>query len=876
MASSVGGSVVWNLDVDDSQFRTGLAAAGAEAKAFGAQLNNIDVSATLRNVGGAFGSIANAIQRTTLLAGTFGAVLGGVFVKSAADLQQTSRSFEVLIGNTQTANKLFAKLAQFANTTPFEFPDIAKAAQTLLGFGINADRVFGDIKTLGDIAAATGADFKSLAVVFGQVNATGKLMGQDALQLINNNIPITTILAKKLGTTVQTVKQRMEDGAISAALFNEALLQSTQKGGFAFQGTAKLADTLNGRLSTLKDAVLEFGRNLLGVKVDPSLGLTVQPGGLFDRLSALVPKITASLAELAPKIVAGFDVLIRNGATVKAVILALAAAFVTARVSALAFAAASSIAGLVSLIGQMRAATGVAQALGIALNSAIGGNVFALAVTALVAAFVFLQARFNILGKAAQLFASFMTTAGDAISSSFKLAKVATVDLVNNGIKLLSAGLNILKAAFDSVKATIAAHRKGLEQIAGVITVVLGPAFIRLAVQAGVAGARMAAGAVVAAAQWVLQAARIGVAWTAQFAIIVARSIATAAAQSVQATRAAAVWIARAVGIGAVWVAQFALMTARAIATAVVFVAQAAIAGHAWLIQAAIALPSWLATFAAITASAIRTAAVMAVQAVQVAAGWVAQFAVMSASAIATGAVFVAQSAVAAAGWIRQAIGVAAAWIAQFARMAAAAVATAAQFLISAARVAGAWLVALGPIGLVIAAIGVIAAGAFLIIKNWNAVTAFFGGLGRVVLASLGNIGGVLFNAGRDLVTGLLNGAKSMFASVGNYFGKDLPNAIVNKFKSALGIHSPSTVFAGLGFNIAEGLAQGIAEGQSLVSASLQDFGNGLVVAPNVVASGTASGATAGNITQNNTYNVFSEVDLEAAARDQAWRLRNA
>jgi tape measure domain-containing protein len=297
------------------------------------------------NASNAFGGVANAIQGVATKAfylATASSLGIGAFIKSAAGLEQTSKSFEVLTGNVQVANELFAKLAKYANTTPFEFPQIAKAGQVLLGFGIQSDKVFGHITMLGDIAAATGADFESLALVFGQVNATGKLMGQDALQLINNKIPITGILAKKLGVSVQEVKKRMEEGAISADLFNEALSQQTQKGGFAFKGTEVLAQSLNGRLSTLKDTVLEFGRNLLGVKVDDKLGLVIKPGGIFDRFSKLIPKIISGLQSLAPKVQSVFETIVNNGDTVKAVLIGVGAAFVAAKVAAIGFAIAAA------------------------------------------------------------------------------------------------------------------------------------------------------------------------------------------------------------------------------------------------------------------------------------------------------------------------------------------------------------------------------------------------------------------------------------------------------------------------------------------------------------------------------------------------------
>lgn len=229
--------------------------------------------------------------KTGLIAAAAGiSALSVMGLKSAADLEKTATAMRVLTGNAGLANQMFAQLYKYAAETPFEFPEIAKGAKTLLGFGIAQDKIIPNIKMLGDLAGATGADFSSLATVFGQVNATGRLMGQDALQLINNNIPITTMLAKDLGISVQDVKKRMEAGAISVDQFNAALLKATQQGGFAFGGADALAKTFSGRMSTLKDQVAEFARNLVGVKIDPQLGLVVEPGGLFDLISQAIPK----------------------------------------------------------------------------------------------------------------------------------------------------------------------------------------------------------------------------------------------------------------------------------------------------------------------------------------------------------------------------------------------------------------------------------------------------------------------------------------------------------------------------------------------------------------------------------------------------------
>lgn len=528
-------------------------------------VNRTSFKAFATNASSSFGSVANSIQSVVTKAAIFATASSvgiGTFIKSAADLQQTSKSFEVLTGNVDVANKLFAQLARYANTTPFEFPQIAKAGQILLGFGIKSGEVYERIQMLGDIAAATGADFTSLALVFGQVNATGRLMGQDALQLINNKIPITSILAKRLGLSVQEVKEQMELGKISADDFNAALTATTKKGGFAFKGTTVLAQSLNGRLSTLKDTVLEFGRNLVGVKVDPKLGLVIKPGGLFDRFSQLVPKITDSLSKMAPKAEAAVAFLLDHGEEVKAAIIGIAAAFVFAKVAAIGFAIAASPFSVLAIA-------------------------IAAGVTLLVGTLVALQVRFNWVGKAidgvqraGELLTGWFRTARDHAASFGK--EVAGV--ADGALTWIKDRIDDVAGAFQAVIGWVEKHKKGLQDLATFLGLLFGPLLIKLGVQALVVGAQMAAAALMAGAAWVAHAVAAGAAWTVQFAIMSAKAIATGAVNAAQAIVSGVAWSVQAGIAGARWIAQFVLMSAKAVATGAIMVATAVKAGIAWVV----------------------------------------------------------------------------------------------------------------------------------------------------------------------------------------------------------------------------------------------------------------------------------------------------
>lgn len=251
------------------------------------------------------------------------------------------------------------------------------------------------------------------------------------------------------------------------------------------------------------------------------------------------------------------------------------------------------------------------------------------------------------------------------------------------------------------------------------------------------------------------------------------------------------------------------------------------------------------------TAAKVLAGVVTAVAAT-VAAAWVAQAAVSTvnaaksvlawmttATASTTSATIQSKStAQIVVGWVAAAAGA----VASVAKQVAAWVLLGAQSMLQAAKVAAAWLIAMGPIALVIAAV---VGAVVLIVKNWDtikqktaaawqAVAKFVtDGVGKVVeiikslpgkiLAALGKLGGLLLGAGGDIVSGLAQGIRNGVGNIKDALLSLLPGPL-QRFAGALGISSPSTVFAGYGKNIGEGLALGVRGQERSVAKAVSDL----------------------------------------------------
>lgn len=219
-----------------------------------------------------------------------GKTIAGVFtVKKAAEFAQSlfkvraeveslEISFETLLGSRTKAQALFGDIRQFAASTPMMLNDLAKGAQMLLSFNIDAEKVMPTLRALGDISMGDSQKFNSLTLAFSQMSSTGKLMGQDLLQMINAGFNPLTVISEKTGKSVAALKDEMSAGAISAEMVADAFMSATQEGGKFYNMLEKQSKGLAGSWSNLQgawdDMLNELGTKTQGVMSEAMLRAT--------------------------------------------------------------------------------------------------------------------------------------------------------------------------------------------------------------------------------------------------------------------------------------------------------------------------------------------------------------------------------------------------------------------------------------------------------------------------------------------------------------------------------------------------------------------------------------------------------------------------
>lgn len=192
---------------------------------------------------------------------------GKQIVKVRGEISSLEVSFKTLLGSEKKATELMSDIRKFASSTPMNLQDLAKGAQTLLGFNVEAEKVMPIMKAIGDISMGNSQSFNSLALSFAQMSSTGKLMGQDLMQMINAGFNPLVQISEKTGKSVAQLKDEMSKGQISVQMVTEAFMDATSEGGKFYGMLESQSQEIQGALSNVTGA-LEDMFNDLGEKIE--------------------------------------------------------------------------------------------------------------------------------------------------------------------------------------------------------------------------------------------------------------------------------------------------------------------------------------------------------------------------------------------------------------------------------------------------------------------------------------------------------------------------------------------------------------------------------------------------------------------------------
>ena len=226
----------------------------------------------------------------TSLLGAFTAISAAKFVfAKTAELETQTRSLEVLTGSITKAKTIIQELQQLGAVTPFTSTELIDSAKRLNAFGVEGDKVVETTRRLADVAGATGAELQGLVTAYGQVQAKGRLQGEELLQFQERGVALQEELRKMYGLSGEEFQKALSKGRISAEAVEVAVKRLTDAGGKYANGAIAQSDTLQGKFSTLTDGVEQLARTI-GVVLTPALK------AIFAQAIQVIDAINAALA----------------------------------------------------------------------------------------------------------------------------------------------------------------------------------------------------------------------------------------------------------------------------------------------------------------------------------------------------------------------------------------------------------------------------------------------------------------------------------------------------------------------------------------------------------------------------------------------------
>lgn len=191
-----------------------------------------------------------------------------------AEIERYSTGFENMLGSAEKAQNVMAAIQEDAAKTPFNVSSLTQANQLLIGAGENAEYSRKVIMALGDAVSATGGGNVELSRMAGnlqQIANVGKATAVDIKQFANAGINIYQVLADYTGKTVQEVQSM----TVSYDLLSEALIAASEEGGRYYNAMETQSQTMDGRISTLKDNVNQLA-GLMTENLTSAIGQVVE------------------------------------------------------------------------------------------------------------------------------------------------------------------------------------------------------------------------------------------------------------------------------------------------------------------------------------------------------------------------------------------------------------------------------------------------------------------------------------------------------------------------------------------------------------------------------------------------------------------------
>ena len=214
------------------------------------------MTAAAKRTGSALSGIRSAFSGIGGTLAALGVTAGAVKMATLTmEAEKTAISFEVLTGSAEKAKTLLDDMRKLDKKTVFGLQELSQAQKLMMNFGVGTEEAFGILTNLTEVAQGDAEQLMLLARGMAQVKAAGRLMGQEANQLINSGFSPLFEISKSTGRSMVDLKKDMENGLISYDMVRQALEGLTTGGGRLAGMNERIAQTTGGMLGKLKTSI---------------------------------------------------------------------------------------------------------------------------------------------------------------------------------------------------------------------------------------------------------------------------------------------------------------------------------------------------------------------------------------------------------------------------------------------------------------------------------------------------------------------------------------------------------------------------------------------------------------------------------------------
>ena len=171
--------------------------------------------------------------------------------------------------------------------TAYGFGDAMTTASSAIAAGVKQENLGGYLKDISNIAAATGSEYSDIGAIMNKIQTTGKLQGDELMQLSDRGLPMLAKIAELKGVDQQTAREMISKGEISA---DDAFEAASKAAG---NSAEEMNKTWGAAKMNFQSALSKLGAGLLG-------GSGAEEGGVFEAMTPALLKVNDMLNDLVP------------------------------------------------------------------------------------------------------------------------------------------------------------------------------------------------------------------------------------------------------------------------------------------------------------------------------------------------------------------------------------------------------------------------------------------------------------------------------------------------------------------------------------------------------------------------------------------------